>query len=217
MIGELVKYFAVCEEEINNTLINEVLKRQSSDSVFTSEENLSKDSNVFVSETRCKDPPNQSIKRVHFAPQFSKITSIINSDNRTLQSLIDENIDEKLRKELKTCLRRLKSDNTEILNFSIPCDKDKIVSLSNQTDLINKINEELTLKLNHAEALIMGYQEETEQLKVHILELQRKLINAENKKEVITEGYGESDLPRGDIEIQDFSQLQEKGKFLYNF
>lgn len=83
--------------------------------------------------------------------------------------------------------------------------------------MTSKINEELSLKLDHAEALIMGYQEETEQLKMHILELQRKLISAESKKEVITEGYGESDLSRGDIVTQDFSQLQEKGKFLYNF
>ncbi|XP_032673747.1 A-kinase anchor protein 9-like isoform X3 [Odontomachus brunneus] len=212
LIGELIKYFVVCEEEVNNTLISEVLKKQLPDSVFTGEENLSKDNNIPVSEARCKDISNQSIKRVHFAPQFSKITSIVNSDNKTLQGLIDEDIDEKLKKELKTCLRRLKSDSTEILNFSLLCDKDKIASLPKETDLTNKINEELSLKLDHAEDLIMGYQEETEQLKVHILELQRKLISAESKKEVITEGYGESDLSRGDIVTQDFSQLQEKAR-----
>lgn len=208
-----MKYFAVCEEEVNNTLINEVLKRQLSEPVFASEENLNKDSNISVSEAQCKDSLNQPIKRVHFAPQFSKITSIINSDNRMLQNLIDEDVDEKLRKELKACLRRLRSESTEILNSSLPLGKDRVASSPEETDLTSKINEELALKLNHAETLIMSYQEEMEQLKVHILELQRKLINAESKKEVITEGYGESDLPRGDIGLQDFSQLQEKGKF----
>lgn len=208
-----MKYFAVCEEEVNNTLINEVLRRQLSESVFTSEENLSKDSNIPLSEVRCRNSSNQPIKRVHFAPQFSKITSIVNSDNKTLQSLIDEDMDEKLRKELKVCLRRLRSESMEILNSSIPCGKYNIASLSEDANLMGKINEELSLKLNHAEILIMNYQEEIEQLKMHILELQRKLISAESKKEVITEGYGESDLPRGDIELQDFSQLQEKGKF----
>src|SRR5580765_3784119 len=99
LIGELVNYFAICEEEVNNTLINEVLKRQLTESVFTDEGNLSNDNNL--SETQCKDQrSNQSIKRVHFAPQSSKINSIVNSDNKTL---IEEDIDEILRKELKTC------------------------------------------------------------------------------------------------------------------
>ncbi|CAL1686349.1 unnamed protein product [Lasius platythorax] len=208
LIGELVNYFAICEEEVNNTLINEVLKRQLTESVFTDEGNLSNDNNL--SETQCKDQrSNQSIKRVHFAPQSSKINSIVNSDNKTL---IEEDIDEILRKELKTCLRRLKSDSTQILNLSLPSGEDSIALPSKETLLASKINEELSLKLNHAEALIIGYQEEAEQLKLHILELQRKLISAESKKEVITEGYGESDLSSVDIALQDFSQVQEKAR-----
>ncbi|XP_029163960.1 A-kinase anchor protein 9-like isoform X2 [Nylanderia fulva] len=210
LIGELINYFAVCEEEVNNTLINEVLRRQLTESVhesvFTHEGNLN-DNNL--SETQCKDQrSNQSIKRVHFAPQSSKINSIVNSDNKTL---IEEDIDEILRKELKACLRRLKSDSTQILNLSLPSE-DNIALSSKETLLASKINEELSLKLNHAEALIIGYQEEAEQLKLHILELQRKLISAESKKEVITEGYGESDLSRVDIALQDFSQVQEKAR-----
>ncbi|KAL6263194.1 hypothetical protein P5V15_005994, partial [Pogonomyrmex californicus] len=210
LIGELVSYFAVCEEEVNNTLINEVLKKQLTESVFTNEENLRQDDNTTLPEIQ--NSSNQQIKRVHFAPQSSKITSIINSDNKTLQSLIDEDIDEILKKELKACLRRLKSDSTQILNLSFFDVEDKTISSSNENLLVSKINEELTLKLNHAEAVIMNYQEEVEQLKVHILELQGKLINAENKKEVITEGYGESDLSRSDIVLQDFSQVQEKAR-----
>lgn len=223
LIGELINYFAVCEEEVNNTLINDVLKRQLTESAFIDEDSLNKSDSTILSETQHKTPSSQRIKRVHFAPQSSKITSIVNSDNKTLQNLVDENIDEILRKELKACLRRLKSDSTQILNLSMSDKEDKIVSSSNEDLLANKINEELSLKLNHAEILIINYQEEVEQLKVHILELQRKLINAENKKEVITEGYGESDLSRGDIVLQDFSQVQEKGnsyqflKLMYKF
>lgn len=210
-------YFTVCEEEVNNTLIHEVLRRQLTESAFI-EENLSKSDNSILSETPHKDSPNQQIKRVHFAPQLSKITSIVNSDNKTSQSLLDEDVNEILRKELKTCLRRLKSDSTQILNLSFSSDgEDKITSSSNENLLASKINEEFSLKLNHAEALIINYQEEIEQLKLHIFELQRKLISAESKKEVITEGYGESDLSRGDIVLQDFSQVQEKGKFLPDF
>ncbi|XP_018057885.1 PREDICTED: A-kinase anchor protein 9-like isoform X4 [Atta colombica] len=214
LIGELVNYFSVCEEEVNNTLINEVLKRQLSESTFIDEENLNK-SNTVLSEISHKNPSNQRIKRVHFAPQSTKIASIINSDNKMLQNLFDEDTDEILKKELKACLRRLKSDSTQVLNLSISESENKI-ALSSNDDLlaskINEINEALSLKLNHAEALIINYQEEVEQLKVHILELQRKLISAESKKEIITEGYGESDLSRDDIVLQDFSQVQEKAR-----
>lgn len=210
LIGELINYFVVCEEEVNNTLINEVLKRQLTESTFNDEENLNKSDSVILSEVQHKDSSSQQIKRVHFAPQSSKITSIVNSDNKTLQSLVDENIDEILRKELKTCLRRLKSDSTQILSLSLSEGEAKITS-SNENLLASKINEELSLKLNHAEVMIINYQEEVEQLKLHILELQRKLISAESKKEVITEGYGESDLSRDDVVLQDFSQVQEKG------
>jgi len=210
LIGELVNYFAICEEEVNNTLINEVLKRQLTESVFIDEENLNKSDSTILSEAQHKDS-NQQIKRVHFAPQSSKITSIVNSDNKTLQNLVDEDVDEILKKELKACLRRFKSDSIQILNLSLSDGEDKIALSSNKNLLTSKINEELSLKMNHAEVLIINYQEEIEQLKLHILELQRKLISAESKKEVITEGYGESDLCRGDIVLQDFSQVQEKG------
>ncbi|XP_029659532.1 centrosomal protein of 290 kDa-like isoform X2 [Formica exsecta] len=209
LIGELVNYFAICEEEVNNTLINEVLKRQLTESVFTHEGNLSKDDSV-ISETQYKDQKsNLSIKRVHFAPQSSKINSIVNSDNKTW---VEEDMDEILRKELKACLRRLKSDSTQILNLSLPNNEDNIALPSKETLLASQINEELSLKLNHAEALIIGYQEEAEQLKLHILDLQQKLISAESKKEVITEGYGESDLSGIDITLPDFLQVQEKAK-----
>lgn len=191
-------------------MINEVLKRQLTESTFIDEENLSKKDSTILPEIQNKDPSNQQIKRVHFALQSSKITSIVNSDDQTLQNLIDENIDEILKKELKACLRRLKSDSTQILNLSLSDGEDKITS-SNEILLASKMNEELSLKLSHAEILLINYQEEIEQLKLHILELQRKLISAESKKEVITEGYGESDLSRGDIVLQDFSQVQEKG------
>ncbi|XP_020284219.1 A-kinase anchor protein 9-like isoform X3 [Pseudomyrmex gracilis] len=213
-LGELLNYFSDCEEEVNNTLINEVLKKQLTESVCC-EGDLNKTDNAIVSEVPQKDFSDQTkqlIKRVHFVPQSSKITSIVNSDDRTLQSLIDEDVDEILKKELKTCLRRLKTDNMRILNLSLTDGEKKTASPSKESFLDEKSNEELSLKLSHAEALIIGYQEKTEQLKLHILELQQKLIDAENKKEIITEGYGESDLSRGDVALQDLSQLQEKAR-----
>ncbi|XP_043495852.1 A-kinase anchor protein 9-like isoform X7 [Polistes fuscatus] len=219
LIGELIKYFAVCEEEVNNTLINEVLKRQIP-SLNVEEDNSSAeidDSKVPEEKHRNvtevnPNLPEAKVKKVHFAPQSDKIISIINSDNETLRGILvhNEDIIENLRSELNNSLRRLKTESAEILN--IPFSPDEKLEMSSNNIWNKNIIEELTMKLNHTEGLLLSYQEESEQLKMNIIELQRKLIIAENKKEIITEGYGEHDETRNDITLQDFSQLQEKAR-----
>lgn len=58
-------------------------------------------------------------------------------------------------------------------------------------------------------------QEENEHLKVKIIDLQQRLIAAENKKEIVTEGYGEQEDESAREEAdQDFSQLQDRAKFV---
>lgn len=218
LIGELIRYFAVCEEEVNNTLINEVLKRQIPS--LNLEEDISgtaiDHSKIpeAKNENATKVHPNSSevkVKKVHFAPQSDEIISIINSDNETLRGILvhNEDVIEKLRSELNNSLRRLRTESAEI--FNIPLSPDEKLDISSNDMWKKNIIEELTTKLNHTEGLLLNYQEESEQLKMNIIELQRKLINAENKKEIITEGYGEHDETRNDITLQDFSQLQEKG------
>ncbi|XP_015171132.1 PREDICTED: golgin subfamily A member 4-like isoform X2 [Polistes dominula] len=219
LIGELIKYFAVCEEEVNNTLINEVLKRQIP-SLHVEEDNSSTeidDSKVPEEKLRIvtevnPNLPEAKVKKVHFAPQSDKIISIINSDNETLRGILvhNEDIIENLRSELNNSLLRLKTESAEILN--IPFSPDEKLEMSSNNIWNKNIIEELTMKLNHTEGLLLSYQEESEQLKMNIIELQRKLIIAENKKEIITEGYGEHDETRNDITLQDFSQLQEKAR-----
>ncbi|XP_031829895.1 uncharacterized protein LOC116425825 isoform X3 [Nomia melanderi] len=222
LVDELVKYFVVCEEEINNTLISEVLKRQLSDSVNNertmqtdeAEKSKNKEANLKLNTSQLK------VRRVHFAPQTTEIISIINSNNETLQNILKENdgITEKLKQELNSCVRRLKSESAEILGISSntimssSTSEDQHSALAKEIAWMKKVNEELNSKLLEAESLIMNYQEETEQLKVTILDLQRKLINIESKKEIITEGYGENDEVGAEITLQDFSQLQEKAR-----
>ncbi|CAL7942546.1 unnamed protein product [Xylocopa violacea] len=219
LIEELIKYFMICEEEVNNTLITEVVKRQLLDTISNEKtvqtneiEGLSFDepknqaSSTNLAETR--------IQRVHFAPKMREIVSIINSNSETLPTILEEDgsITEKLKEELNHCVRRLKSESAEILNTSLSTGERRRGSSSKDILWLNKANEELNLKLRHAEALIMGYQEEMDHLKTTILDLQRKLINAENKKETITEGYGENYDIGTDITLQDFSQLQERAR-----
>lgn len=212
----MIKYFIVCEEEINNTLFTEITKRQLSDSV-NNEKSMQLDETEGLKDNELKisskkDSLNLSemiIRRVHFAPKTTEIVSIINSNAETLPTILeeDDNITEKLKQELNNCILRLKSESAEILNTS------SIEGKLSPKDILwlNKMNEELNLKLHHAETLIMGYQEEIDHQKMTIFDLQRKLINAENKKETITEGYGENYDVGIDTTLQDFSQLQEKG------
>ncbi|XP_076757517.1 uncharacterized protein LOC143427349 isoform X5 [Xylocopa sonorina] len=219
LIEELIKYFVICEEEVNNTLITEVVKRQLCDNIsnekrvqtneiegLSFDEPKSQTSPTNLAETR--------IQRVHFAPKTREIISIINSNPETLLTILEEDgsITEKLKEELNHCVRRLKSESAEILNTSLSTGERKRGSSSKDILWLNKANEDLNLKLRHAEALIMGYQEEMDHLKATVLDLQRKLINAENKKETITEGYGENYDIGTEITLQDFSQLQERAR-----
>ncbi|CAK9818187.1 Pcnt [Anthophora quadrimaculata] len=205
LIEELIKYFVICEEEVNNTLITEVLKMQFSDTLKTEK-------------TVQSDESDQSsrIQRVHFAPKTTEIVSIINSKPETLPTILEENgsITERLKQELNSCVRRLKYESAEILGaLSTTSTSEGRRSSPSKDVWLNRVNEELNLKLRQAEALIMGYQEEVDQLKMTIMDLQRKLISTESKKETITEGYGENYDITSDITLQGFSQLQERGMY----
>ena len=153
------------------------------------------------------------VQRVHLAPKTAEIASIINSNVETLPTILeeDESITERLKLELNSCIRRLKSESSEILTISSSTREEKRDPPLKDTLWLNRMNEELNLKLHDTETLVIGYQEQINHLKMTILDLQSKLINAENKKETITEGYGENYDLGTDITLQDFSQLQEKG------
>lgn len=220
LIEELIKYFSICEEEVNNTFITKVVKSQLSDSDINEKAmQIDKTDGLKFTESRenqetsLLNSSKMKIQRIHFTPKITEIVSIINSNAETLPTILEEDecVTEKLKQELNNCVRRLKSESAEILSTSLSTRERRHSSPLKDTLWLNKMNEELNLKLHHAEALVIGYQEEIGHLKMTILDLQRKLINAENKKETITEGYGESYDLGADITLQDFSQLQEKG------
>ncbi|KOX75559.1 Pericentrin [Melipona quadrifasciata] len=210
LIEELIKYFIICEEEVNNIFITEVVKGQLSDCI-NNEETVQSDKSRKNQEVSLMNSSEMKVQRVHLAPKTAEIASIINSNVETLPTILeeDESITERLKQELNNCIRRLKSESSEILSISSSREGRRGSPLKD-TLWLNKMNEELNLKLHDTETLIIGYQEQINHLKMTILDLQSKLINAENKKETITEGYGENYDLGTDITLQDFSQLQEK-------
>lgn len=210
LIEELIKYFIICEEEVNNSFITEVVRGQLSNSI-NNEETVQSDKSRKNQEVSLMNSSEMKVQRVHLAPKTAEIASIINSNVETLPTILeeDESITERLKLELNNCIRRLKSESSEILSISSSREGRRGSPLKD-TLWLNKMNEELNLKLHDTETLVIGYQEQINHLKMTILDLQSKLINAENKKETITEGYGENYDLGTDITLQDFSQLQEK-------
>lgn len=221
LVGDLINFFAVCEDEVNNTFISEVQKRQTPQKSVTkiseSTEGNEKQSNESILSNSDDEMGNKSlpkVKRVHFAPNSNEISSIINSDNESLAEIIEKDIDiaKNFRKELNKCLNRLKTESAEILGVPFSLEESNLDQLSKQVMWLTKVNEELSLKLSESENTMVGYQEEAEQLKAKIQKMQKSLMVAENKKEIISEGYGEQDQTCED-EMQDISQLQDRGRF----
>ncbi|XP_032454885.1 centromere-associated protein E isoform X3 [Nasonia vitripennis] len=192
LVSQLIGYFADCEEELNNTIISEVLKKQStprmdSRSVFECEQSAAK------------------IKRVHFAPKSNEIASIVGSDT-DLHDLINSEKDvmKILKNELEASLQRLRADSAKILN----------TSFSDSESWSTGLGDSPRDKLIEVEKLLAAFQEENEHLKVKVIELQQRVIMAENKKEVISEGYGEQDESVLEEVEEDFSQLQDRAKYV---
>ncbi|XP_046753841.1 centromere-associated protein E-like isoform X2 [Diprion similis] len=224
LVTELINYFTMCEEEVNNTLISEVLKTQLSKSMEmkdnkeeTSTEETgdrTEDLQSIVCPTEEQTPSKLAvtkIKRVHFAPRYSGIQTLMNDDN-TLLELIerDKDVTRELKVELDNCLDRLKSEAAQILGVSSTPEESKIDMLAKQVLWSSKVNEELSVKFAEAENMIFNYEQENERLKVKINDLQLKLTSIENKKEIISEGYGEHEESGGDVTTENLSQLQER-------
>ncbi|KAK0086003.1 hypothetical protein PV325_004077 [Microctonus aethiopoides] len=217
LITELVKYFATCEEELNNTLISEVLKRKlatESQVSSDSEKNIEEKDSESKNESTSPISPKMKIKRVHFAPQCSRISTIIKNDTNLLFDLIDEENDiaRELRTELDKCLQRMKAESAQVFEINLTPGETMLDTLSKQIAWTTKINEELSVKLSEAESTIDDYEAELQQLKSKFINLQEKLIAFDTKKEIVSEGYGEQDNTGNESIIQDLTQLHEKAR-----
>lgn len=219
LLGELLKYFTKCEDELNNTLIEEILKHGF-------EKNLSHLEDVNLSTSFNPDSVNTSLKRVHFTPNFTDFMNIV--DNSTMSSLDSKDISIDLKNELSVCLERLKSDANEILalttNLNIKSDQaelevkenkslsldEKVSSLTRQliseTQAKNEIVSELNEIKNYVKNLEIdrvNLENELGQLLEKEKVLENNLEKAREKiseliecghKEIVSEGYGENQV-----------------------
>lgn len=158
-----MKYFSECEEELNNTLVEELLKHgfEKNLTELEVEINLNESSNSTYSDSLTNK------KRVHLTPKFEELMATIDS---SVPSSIDSNISIELKNELGECLKRLRADANAILAFS--------VNVNNKTDKKLELNndDEKPLDSNHSS------------LQDRITSLTRQLITeSQIKKELSSE------------------------------
>ncbi|XP_024943907.1 A-kinase anchor protein 9 isoform X5 [Cephus cinctus] len=207
LVGDLIKYFMSCEEEVNNTLISEVLKSQLSKTQESSDQ---------TSVSDVEEPSMNKIKRVHFAPNSSGISSILNNQDPQDLAQDEQDFAQQLRTELDHCLNRLRIESAQILGISLPTRQCKVDIFSKPISWSNKTNEELQYQLAESEAIITELREESEHLRFRVLELQDRLVAAETKKEIISEGYGEQEDPGVPVSVESLCQLQDKARSVLN-
>lgn len=133
---ELAKYFTHCEDDINNTILEELQKGEGSEV----ELNLS----VISSTTK---------RLVTFKPDISSLIAIV--EDPQLLEFISKSADDQLQINIVDCLERLKSEANNILGLSEAlCKRNKIDdSIDKLSDKADSCEEEDGLKRSHCKSL----------------------------------------------------------------
>ncbi|XP_018905765.2 uncharacterized protein [Bemisia tabaci] len=196
VVNELGKYLITCEDELNKTLVEEILRLSE-----TSDED-SDNSLYSNSYSRMQQSQPKKVKRVHFAPEMSSIMNQLNDSS--FHDFIENRCDfsEDIRNELDSCLERLKVEAATLLGLT-----SKNSSRLNISDILNESlvrvkKVELIEKLRSANRIIDDYKNNTKELENELEQLKdrekiwtqeiERLKNALVCVENVTEGYGEN-------------------------
>lgn len=216
MVGELLKYYTQCEDELNNTLVEELLK-QGFEKILPEDSDLNNSSLSTSSKTG--DNNGSNVTRIHLTPNFNELISLIENNCKDEGDSKDISID--LQNELGICLAKLKQEANAILTMTANISKqnheaegmktssveEKINSLTRQviteTQTKDKLREELDELTNYVTSLEKEKNEIESQLEQIIAKhniLETELAQANNKiaelienghKETVSEGYGD--------------------------
>ncbi|XP_044760677.1 pericentrin-like isoform X2 [Coccinella septempunctata] len=239
LLGELLKYFTQCEDEVNNTLVDELV-RQAAEKNFTDiERELNESSSSTRTESGSSTP---TVKRVHLAPNFKDLMSIVeNSSERDTEST-EFSLD--LRNELESCLDKLRAEANALLALSVNVSKksdpeDQTMREADSTvgSLNRKLIEEVQLRMRIAEeaeaqrnvmetmererSVLEGQVVElVERLNVTQAELEKARVKISEllesgQREIVSEGYGGAAFAGEHEEGRAsaaFNELQEKAR-----
>lgn len=224
LLAELMKYFIKCEDELNNTLVDELVK-QGIDKDFSKIDidfNESLQSNNSTNLEVSTASSISKVKRVHFTPDVTGIITLIDETNQESP----KDISSEFKTELDLCLERLRSEANAILaatcnlkprSVETPSPEDsskqaeeKLSSLTRKLITEKQAKNDLSLQLENAKEYIqnletdkMSLEGQLEQLTTKQLHLVAELDKAKEKimdlvesgrKEIVSEGYGQGHI-----------------------
>ncbi|CAH0564692.1 unnamed protein product [Brassicogethes aeneus] len=235
LLGELLKYFTQCEDELNNTLVDELLK-QGFEKNLTQLEDL----NDSSATTSSKTDTSSYVKRVHLAPNFSDLIGLIEKQVNSEADEFSLDASTDFKNELGHCLFKLKQDANAILALTNNIPRadlmdsprksldEKVTSLTRQLISETQTKEKLKQELEDATSVIASMEKEKYQLENEletiILKdnlLESDLLKAKDKiaelienghKEIVSVGYGGGEQKDLGDAMQNLLDLQEKAR-----
>ncbi|GJQ85464.1 hypothetical protein Trydic_g23887 [Trypoxylus dichotomus] len=180
-------YFTRCEDELNKTLVEEMMRYGLEKSVSQTDNELDGDVSIDSASSRESDVSNL-MKRVHFTPNFSDLMNIVDTSN--VGDLDSKDLSLDLKNRLGSCLERLRSDANAILALTVDMrNKDAetrpdngpkkaseemeetILSLTRQVIADSQIKSELATELEDARNFAKSLESERVSLENHVQQL----------------------------------------------
>lgn len=214
LLGELLKFYTKCEDELNNTLVEEILKQGCDKNVSVMEDSELNNSSFSSS---CKIP----ITRIHLTPNFNEIINLIENNGKDEFESKDISID--LQNELGVCLAKLKQEANAILAVTTTFNRqnefsknvetkpssmeEKFNSLTRQIISEGQAKEKLKEELDELTNYVSSLEKEKCELETQLEQiiakdniLEAELVETKTKiselienghKEIVSEGYGD--------------------------
>lgn len=216
LIGELLKYYSQCEDELNNTLVEELLKQGFEKNPICTEESDLNNSSMSSGKT------GENITRIHITPNFNELISLIENNCKDETDSKDISID--VQNELGVCLAKLKHEANAILAMTANFSKQnkfnpnndsvktstiesrynsltrQIISETQEKDKIKEEFDELTNYVTCLEKEKWDLEQQLDEILVKNNILETELGQANSKiaelienghKEIVSEGYGD--------------------------
>lgn len=177
LFGEILKYFTQCEDELNNTLVDELLKQGLEKNLTLLEDDFNITNASLTSPEKNDEKERDSIanvRRVHLTPNFSELINLIDT---TCQEEDSKDISLDLRNELGACLEKLKQEANSILTLTTNIAKPAVANGDNAPK-----NSSLEEKVNSLTRQIISETQAKEKLKEEFDEMLKYVESLEKEK-----------------------------------
>ncbi|KAL3273133.1 hypothetical protein HHI36_014587, partial [Cryptolaemus montrouzieri] len=198
LLGELLKYFTQCEDEVNNTIVDELV-RQAAEKNLTDIERELNDSSSSIKTESSSSTVTPAVKRVHLAPNFTDLMRILENSSEKNSESVELSVD--LKNELEACLEKLKAEANAILALSLNVSK-KSEGEQEKSEKSDEALGNLNRKLIEEAQIRIRMSEEIEE--------QKNIIDSLEKERSVLEGQIVELIERLNVTQADFEKSQIK-------